>query len=181
MTSRTSTTLSRQLPSEPITTDTERKTCNQKEEIESKKGCKDCLLGRSSSPARFLHPSAIITHHLRSKEEHKESERENREKGCPLRRSSPQSFATATSSSIRFLHPSAVKTHHHLIPLVIMNPVEVVRGCSSTRLDSLKYVLNVGLFEVDSDMTDGLANDFLRDIVELSKRYNTRILSNGKR
>lgn len=49
------------------------------------------------------------------------------------------------------------------------------------RLDRLKYVLKAGLFEVDSDMTEGQTNDFLRDIAELRKRQKTGILSDRKR
>lgn len=42
-------------------------------------------------------------------------------------------------------------------------------------------MLKAGLFEVDSDLTEGQTNDFLRDIAELRKRQKTGILSDRKR
>ena len=42
-------------------------------------------------------------------------------------------------------------------------------------------MLKAGLFEVDSDLTEGQTNDFLRDIAELRKRQKTGILSERKR
>ncbi|GMJ01145.1 pre-mRNA processing factor 18a [Hibiscus trionum] len=51
----------------------------------------------------------------------------------------------------------------------------------AARLERLKYVLKAGLFEVDSDMTDGQTNDFLRDIAELRKWQKAGISSDRKR
>ncbi|GAB4847786.1 hypothetical protein Ancab_026849 [Ancistrocladus abbreviatus] len=42
-------------------------------------------------------------------------------------------------------------------------------------------LLKAGIFEFDSDMTEGQTNYFLRDIVELKKRQQTGMLSNRKR
>ena len=42
-------------------------------------------------------------------------------------------------------------------------------------------MLKAGLFEVDSDMTEGQTNDFLRDIAELRKRQKSGILRERKR
>uniref|UniRef100_A0A2P2J6W9 Pre-mRNA-splicing factor 18 n=1 Tax=Rhizophora mucronata TaxID=61149 RepID=A0A2P2J6W9_RHIMU len=60
-------------------------------------------------------------------------------------------------------------------------PVTLFGEDDDARLDRLKYVLKAGLFEVDSDMTEGQTNDFLRDIVELRKRQKTGIMSERKR
>lgn len=63
----------------------------------------------------------------------------------------------------------------------LKQPVTLFGEDDDARLDRLKYVLKAGLFEVDSDMTEGQTNDFLRDIAELRKRQKTGILSERKR
>uniref|UniRef100_A0A7C9D367 Pre-mRNA-splicing factor 18 n=2 Tax=Opuntia streptacantha TaxID=393608 RepID=A0A7C9D367_OPUST len=63
----------------------------------------------------------------------------------------------------------------------LKQPVTLFGEDDQARLDRLKYVLKAGTFEVDSDMTEGQTNDFLRDIVELKKRQKTGILSDRKR
>ncbi|KAK9677423.1 hypothetical protein RND81_11G142400 [Saponaria officinalis] len=62
----------------------------------------------------------------------------------------------------------------------LKQPVTLFGEDDHARLDRLKYVLKTGDFEVDSDMTEGQTNDFLRDIAELKKRQKTGTLS-GKR
>ncbi|CAL9213526.1 unnamed protein product [Arabidopsis halleri] len=52
----------------------------------------------------------------------------------------------------------------------LKQPMTLFGEDDQARLDRLKYVLKEGLFEVDSDMTEGQTNDFLRDIAELKKR-----------
>ncbi|PPD73278.1 hypothetical protein GOBAR_AA29486 [Gossypium barbadense] len=59
----------------------------------------------------------------------------------------------------------------------LKQPVTLFGEDDAARLDRLKYVLKAGLFEVDSDMTEGQTNDFSRDIAELRKRQKTGILS----
>lgn len=63
----------------------------------------------------------------------------------------------------------------------LKQPVTLFGEDDEARLDRLKYVLKAGTFEVDSDMTEGQTNDFLRDIAELKKRQKTGILSDRKR
>ncbi|GLT36332.1 hypothetical protein SLA2020_107180 [Shorea laevis] len=63
----------------------------------------------------------------------------------------------------------------------LKQPITLFGEDDVARLDRLKYVLKAGLFEVDSDMTEGQTNDFLRDIVELRKRQKTGMLSDRKR
>lgn len=63
----------------------------------------------------------------------------------------------------------------------LKQPITLFGEDDDARLDRLKYVLKAGLFEVDSDMTEGQTNDFLRDIAELRKRQKTGILSERKR
>lgn len=63
----------------------------------------------------------------------------------------------------------------------LKQPITLFGEDDESRLDRLKYVLKAGLFEVDSDMTEGQTNDFLRDIVELRKRQKSGILSERKR
>lgn len=63
----------------------------------------------------------------------------------------------------------------------LKQPVTLFGEDDDARLDRLKYVLKAGLFEVDSDMTEGQTNDFLRDIAELRKRQKTGMMSERKR
>ncbi|XP_022150292.1 pre-mRNA-splicing factor 18 [Momordica charantia] len=63
----------------------------------------------------------------------------------------------------------------------LKQPITLFGEDDDARLDRLKYVLKAGLFEVDSDLTEGQTNDFLRDIAELRKRQKTGILSDRKR
>ncbi|XP_015892111.1 uncharacterized protein LOC107426435 [Ziziphus jujuba] len=63
----------------------------------------------------------------------------------------------------------------------LKQPITLFGEDDESRLDRLKYVLKTGMFEVDSDMTEGQTNDFLRDIAELRKRQKTGILSERKR
>ncbi|KAL9270558.1 Pre-mRNA-splicing factor 18-like protein [Drosera capensis] len=63
----------------------------------------------------------------------------------------------------------------------LKQPVTLFGEDDEARLDRLKYVLKAGTFEVDSDITEGQTNDFLRDIVELQKRQKTGMLSDRKR
>ncbi|XP_031272226.1 pre-mRNA-splicing factor 18 [Pistacia vera] len=64
---------------------------------------------------------------------------------------------------------------------LLKQPITLFGEDDDARLERLKYVLKAGLFEVDSDMTEGQTNDFLRDIAELRKRQKTGILSERKR
>lgn len=63
----------------------------------------------------------------------------------------------------------------------LKQPMTLFGEDDQARLDRLKYVLKEGLFEVDSDMTDGQTNDFLRDISELKKRQKSGIMGDRKR
>lgn len=63
----------------------------------------------------------------------------------------------------------------------LKQPITLFGEDDDARLDRLKYVLKAGIFEVDSDMTEGQTNDFMRDIAELRKRQKTGIPSGRKR
>ncbi|RDX80629.1 Pre-mRNA-splicing factor 18, partial [Mucuna pruriens] len=63
----------------------------------------------------------------------------------------------------------------------LKQPVTLFGEDDDARLDRLKHVLKAGSFEVDSDMTEGQTNDFLRDIAELRKRQKTGIMGERKR
>lgn len=66
---------------------------------------------------------------------------------------------------------------------LLKQPVTLFGEDDDARLDRFKLTLKAGVFEVDSDMTEGQTNDFLRDIHELRKRQKTGILhgrSKGK-
>ncbi|PIA30712.1 hypothetical protein AQUCO_05400071v1 [Aquilegia coerulea] len=63
----------------------------------------------------------------------------------------------------------------------LKQPITLFGEDDDARLDRLKFTLKAGVFEVDSDMTEGQTNDFLRDIAELKKRQKTGLLSDGKR
>lgn len=59
---------------------------------------------------------------------------------------------------------------------LLKQPITLFGEDDDARLDRLKLTLKAGVFEVDSDMTEGQTNDFLRDICELRKRQKTGIL-----
>ncbi|KAG2693663.1 hypothetical protein I3843_08G102800 [Carya illinoinensis] len=63
----------------------------------------------------------------------------------------------------------------------LKQPITLFGEDDDARLERMKFILKAGLFEVDSDMTEGQTNDFLRDIAELRKRQRTGILSDRKR
>ncbi|KAM0952046.1 putative pre-mRNA processing factor 4 (PRP4), PRP4-like superfamily, pre-mRNA-splicing factor 18 [Dioscorea sansibarensis] len=52
----------------------------------------------------------------------------------------------------------------------LKQPITLFGEDDDARLDRLKLTLKSGVFDVDSDMTEGQTNDFLRDIYELRKR-----------
>ncbi|KAG4913161.1 hypothetical protein AAZX31_19G143100 [Glycine max] len=107
----------------------------------------------------------------------------------------PSSSSTASSSaSSTIASASASLTDEQNIDNLVLPKPEVIRRLrflkqpvtlfgedDDARLDRLKYVLKAGVFEVDSDMTEGQTNDFLRDIAELRKRQKTGILGERKR
>ncbi|KAL9662893.1 hypothetical protein QQ045_027728 [Rhodiola kirilowii] len=62
----------------------------------------------------------------------------------------------------------------------LKQPATLFGEDDEARLERLKYVLKTGLFEVDSDMTEGQTNDFLRDIDELRKRQKKGIMGDMK-
>ncbi|CAK7346577.1 unnamed protein product [Dovyalis caffra] len=101
---------------------------------------------------------------------------------------------TTTNNSASTATTSKSLTHEQNIDSLALPKQEVIRRLrflkqpitlfgedDDARLDRLKYVLKAGLFEVDSDMTEGQTNDFLRDIVELRKRQKSGIMSGRKR
>lgn len=103
---------------------------------------------------------------------------------------SAPSSATSTSAAAS----SKSLTHEQNIDLLVLPRQEVIRRLrflkqpitlfgedDDARLDRLKYVLKAGLFEVDSDMTEGQTNDFLRDIAELRKRQKSGMMGDRKR
>lgn len=105
--------------------------------------------------------------------------------------SSATASATTTSSTAT---TSKSQTDEQNVDNLVLSKQEVIRRLrllkhpitlfgedDESRLDRLKYVLKAGLFEVDSDMTEGQTNDFLRDIAELRKRQKSGILSERKR
>lgn len=63
----------------------------------------------------------------------------------------------------------------------LKQPITLFGEDDDARLGRLKDVLKAGAFEVDSDITEGQTNDFLRDIAELRKRQKTGISTDRKR
>lgn len=63
----------------------------------------------------------------------------------------------------------------------LKQPITLFGEDDTARLDRLKLHLKAGVLEIDSDMIEGQANDFLRDISELRKRQKTGILHDRKR
>ncbi|KAA0064068.1 pre-mRNA-splicing factor 18 [Cucumis melo var. makuwa] len=112
-------------------------------------------------------------------------------------KSNPLASASTTSSSVAISSTTTTSkslTDEQNIDNLVLPRQEVIRRLrflkqpitlfgedDDARLDRLKFVLKAGLFEVDSDLTEGQTNDFLRDIAELRKRQKTGILSERKR
>lgn len=107
---------------------------------------------------------------------------------------STTSTASAASSAASTSTASKTLTDEQNIDNLVLPRQEVIRRLrflkqpitlfgedDDSRLDRLKFVLKTGMFEVDSDMTEGQTNDFLRDIAELRKRQKTGMLSERKR
>ncbi|KAH7577553.1 hypothetical protein ACOSP7_001509 [Xanthoceras sorbifolium] len=101
---------------------------------------------------------------------------------------------TATTTTSSTATTSKSLTNEQNIDNLVLSKQEVIRRLrllkqpitlfgedDDARLERLKSVLRTGLFEVDSDMTEGQTNDFLRDIAELKKRQKSGILSDRKR
>ncbi|KAL5980881.1 hypothetical protein ACLOJK_028801 [Asimina triloba] len=63
----------------------------------------------------------------------------------------------------------------------LKQPITLFGEDDAARLERLKLHLKAGIFDVDSDMTEGQTNDFLRDISELRKRQKTGLLHDRKR
>ncbi|XP_030451451.1 uncharacterized protein LOC115673429 [Syzygium oleosum] len=102
--------------------------------------------------------------------------------------------SSAVSTSAAAAASSKSLTHEQNIDNLVLPRQEVIRRLrflkqpitlfgedDDARLDRLKYVLKAGLFEVDSDMTEGQTNDFLRDIAELRKRQKSGMMGDRKR
>lgn len=53
---------------------------------------------------------------------------------------------------------------------ILKQPITLFGEDDAARLERLKLTLKSGIVEIDSDMIEGQANDFLRDISELRKR-----------
>ncbi|PKA49863.1 hypothetical protein AXF42_Ash004405 [Apostasia shenzhenica] len=53
---------------------------------------------------------------------------------------------------------------------ILKQPITLFGEDDDARLERLKMTLKSGILEIDSDMTEGQTNDFLRDIYELRKR-----------
>ncbi|KAG6483306.1 pre-mRNA-splicing factor 18-like [Zingiber officinale] len=56
---------------------------------------------------------------------------------------------------------------------ILKQPITLFGEDDDARLDRLKLTLKSGTLEIDSDMTEGQTNDFLRDIYELRKRQKS--------
>ncbi|XP_077210266.1 splicing factor Prp18 family protein [Tasmannia lanceolata] len=63
----------------------------------------------------------------------------------------------------------------------LKQPITLFGEDDDDRLERLKLTMKSGILEIDSDMTEGQTNDFLRDISELRKRQKTGISSDRKR
>ncbi|KAG0466774.1 hypothetical protein HPP92_017774 [Vanilla planifolia] len=53
---------------------------------------------------------------------------------------------------------------------ILKQPITLFGEDDDARLERLKMILKSGILEIDSDMTEGQTNDFLRDIYEMRKR-----------
>lgn len=64
---------------------------------------------------------------------------------------------------------------------ILKQPITLFGEDDAARLDRLKMTLKSGVLEIDSDMTEGQTNDFLRDIYELQKRQKSGGLNERKK
>lgn len=63
----------------------------------------------------------------------------------------------------------------------LKQPITLFGEDDDARLDRLKLTLKSGVLEIDSDMTEGQTNDFLRDIYELQKRQKSGSMNERKK
>lgn len=88
--------------------------------------------------------------------------------------SSKRNTTSASSSKTPTDDLNNVPTQEVIRRLRVLNqPITLFGEDDDARLDRLKRVLKEGCLELDSDMTEGQTNDFLRDVVELKKRQKS--------
>ncbi|KAJ4781411.1 Pre-mRNA-splicing factor 18 [Rhynchospora pubera] len=98
--------------------------------------------------------------------------------------SAPPSSSSSSSSS----NPNSSSTHPESLPIddlvlprhevvrrlrILKQPITLFGEDDAARLERLKVTMKTGIIEIDSDMTEGQTNDFLRDIYELRKRQKS--------
>ncbi|XP_058738017.1 uncharacterized protein LOC131610158 [Vicia villosa] len=126
---------------------------------------------------------------LEAKSKKRNSSSSDTTSSVPASSTTPSSSATSAAASSSASLPDQQNIDSLVLPKqevirrlrFLKQPVTLFGEDDDARLDRLKYVLKAGLFEVDSDMTEGQTNDFLRDIAELRKRQKTGIGSDRKR
>lgn len=130
---------------------------------------------------------------LREQEKREQEAKLQRQTGSSAKSSSSATTSTAAATTTTATTSKSVVDEQNIDNLVLpkqevirrlrflKQPVTLFGEDDDARLARLKFVLKAGLFEVDSDMTEGQTNDFLRDIVELRKRQKTGVLSERKR
>eukprot|EP00252_Welwitschia_mirabilis_P003790 TRINITY_DN13840_c0_g1_i1.p1 TRINITY_DN13840_c0_g1~~TRINITY_DN13840_c0_g1_i1.p1 ORF type:complete len:404 (+),score=89.70 TRINITY_DN13840_c0_g1_i1:187-1398(+) len=63
---------------------------------------------------------------------------------------------------------------------ILKQPITLFGEDDDARLERLKTLLKSGIVDVDSDMTEGQRNDFLRDLAELKRLQKTGIMERKK-
>ncbi|XP_068652500.1 uncharacterized protein [Aristolochia californica] len=132
---------------------------------------------------------------LREEEKRELEAKALREKTSTLQNPSSESDlpASAPSAKLSFKAQETLSEEQKIDDLVLprqevirrlrflKQPITLFGEDDEARLDRLKLTLKAGVFEVDSDMTEGQTNDFLRDIAELRKRQKNGLLHDPNR
>lgn len=155
------------------------------------------LLAEASGGKKFYKRSEIEQKKIQKLREEERREQELKSQRRADAASGKASCKSSTSEAAAAMADSKTLTEEKNIEnLLVLTKQEVIRRLrflkqpvtlfgedDHVRLDRLMYVLKEGLFEeVDSDMTQGGTNDFLRDIAELKKRQkNSGVMNDRKR
>ncbi|KAG7598819.1 F-box associated interaction domain [Arabidopsis suecica] len=153
------------------------------------------ILAEASGGKKFYKRSEIEQKKIQKLREEERREKEVKSQRRAEAASGKASCKSSVSKAAAMADSKTLTEEKIIENLIVLTKQEVIRRLrflkqpmtlfgedDQVRLDRLKYVLKEGLFEeVDSDMTQGETNDFLRDIAELKKRQKSSGVMNDRK
>ncbi|CAE5958946.1 unnamed protein product [Arabidopsis arenosa] len=153
------------------------------------------ILAEASGGKKFYKRSEIEQKKIQKLREEERREKEVKSQRRAEAASGKASCKSSVSKAAAMADSKTLTEEKNIENLIVLTKQEVIRRLrflkqpmtlfgedDQVRLDRLKYVLKEGLFEeVDSDMTQGETNDFLRDIAELKKRQKSSGVMNDRK